>query len=100
MSVRARRQQRSIVVRAILLFTLTAAIAGAIAVSGLGVIAFFLTPFVAFLWIAVEVLRHGVPGEAVLRTAHGQFLGPGGLDDPFATEDLDEGERRPVGRGN
>jgi hypothetical protein len=85
--------------RAILLFLLIVTLGGAFATPGLGPISFFFAPFVAALWIALEVARHGRPGAAVLQARHGQFLGPGGPDDPFVGEDVDEGEpsRVPVG---
>jgi hypothetical protein len=79
--------------RAILILFLMGALVGVIPLPGLGAISFFFAPFVAALWMAVEVARHGRPGEAVLQPRHGQFLGPGGPDDPFAGEGVDEGER-------
>jgi hypothetical protein len=85
--------------RAILLFLLIVTLAGVIATPGLGPISFFFAPFVGALWIALEVARHGRPGAAVLQARHGQFLGPGGADDPFVGEDVDEDERSRVPAG-
>jgi hypothetical protein len=66
---------------------------------GLGVIFFFFAPFMAALWIALEVARYGRPGEAVLHASYGQLLGPGGPDDPFADEDVDVDEPRVLAGG-
>jgi hypothetical protein len=85
--------------RAILLFLLMVTLVGVIATPGLGTISFFFAPFVAALWIALEVARHGRPGAAVLLARHGQFLGPGGPDDPFVGENVDEDERSRVPGG-
>lgn len=84
--------------RAILLFLLMVTLVGVIATPGLGPISFFFAPFVAALWIALEVATHGRPGAAVLQARHG-FFGPGGLDDPFVSEDVDEDERSRVSAG-
>jgi hypothetical protein len=85
--------------RAILLFLLMVTLVGLIATPGLGPISFFFAPFVAAAWIALEIARYGRPGAAVLHPRHGQFLGPGGPDDPFVGEDLDEDERSRVPAG-
>ena len=72
--------------RAILLLVMMVTLVVVIPLPGLGAISFFFAPFVAALWIAFELARHGRPGETVLHARHGQFLGPGGPDDPFADE--------------
>ena len=85
--------------KVILLLVLMVTLLGVIPIPGLGVIFFFFAPFMAALWIALEVARHGRPGEAVLHASYGQLLGPGGPDDPFADEDVDVDEPRVLAGG-
>ena len=77
--------------RAILLFLLMVTLVGVIATPGLGPISFFFAPFVAALWIALEVATHWPPAAAVLQARHG-FFGHGGIDDQFVSEEVNEDE--------
>ena len=68
-------------------------VVGLIATPGLGPIGLVLAPLigVAAVWsIGAVAVTQGRPSDVVLRTRHGQFLGPGGPDDPFADEEVDE----------
>jgi hypothetical protein len=70
---------------------------GLVATPGLGAIGLVLLPFigVAFVWsIGAAAVTHGRPADVVVRTRPGQFLGPGGPDDPFADEHVRGGSGR------
>jgi hypothetical protein len=85
-------------VRTIVYFFLAAIVLGTIPVPGLGAFALVLAPLVGLglIWrFALTVETHGHPGEVVRHTKHGQFLGPGGPDDPFAAHDGDVYEYPP-----
>jgi hypothetical protein len=80
-------------VRTIVFFFLAAIVLGTIAVPGLGAFALVLAPLIGLglIWrFALTVETHGHVGEAVVRTKHRHFLGPGGPDDPFAAYGVDE----------
>jgi hypothetical protein len=83
-------------VRTILFSFFVVILVGVVATPGLGAFALLLVPLAGLgvaWWIGLSAATHGHRTEAVVRTRHRQFLGPGGPDDPFAGEDLDEGER-------
>jgi hypothetical protein len=70
---------------------------GLIATPGLGAIGLVLAPLigVAVVWsIGAVAVTQGRPSDLVVRTRHRQFLGPGGPDDPFADEEVDERSTR------
>jgi hypothetical protein len=62
---------------------------GLIATPGLGALGLVVVPLVAVAvvwWIGAAAVTKGRPTDLVVRTKHGQLLGPGGPDDPFADE--------------
>jgi hypothetical protein len=70
---------------------------GIIATPGLGAIGLVLAPSIGAAvvwWTGAAAVTHGRPSDVVVRTRHRQFLGPGGPDDPFADEHVDEGSPR------
>ena len=84
-------------VRAIVYFFIAVVALGTIATPGLGAFALVLVPLLGLglVWrIALTVATHGRTSEAVLHTRKSRLLGPGGPDDPFAADLLDEVEPR------
>lgn len=82
-------------VRTVVYFFLAIVLLGVIATPGLGAFALVLIPLagLGFVWrIALAVETRGRPTEAVVRTKRCHLLGPGGPDDSFATDGLDEDE--------
>jgi hypothetical protein len=78
--------------RAVLYSWLAVVVAGVLAAPGLGALALVVAPLIAVgvAWrIGVAAVTHGRFTEAIVRTRHRQFLGPGGPDDSFAREELD-----------
>jgi len=70
---------------------------GLVATPGLGAIGLVLAPLIGVAvvwWIGAAAVTRGRPSDVVVRTRHRQFLGPGGPDDPFADEFVDEGSPR------
>jgi hypothetical protein len=66
-------------------------ILGTIATPGLGALALVIAPLLGLglLWrIALTVLTHGRPIDAVMHTRPSHLLGPGGPDDSFAASSL------------
>jgi hypothetical protein len=81
----------------VVLSLLTVLFVGTIATPGLGAFGLVLAPLigVAVVWsIGAAAVTHGRPSDVVVRTRHRQFLGPGGPDDPFADEHVDDGSPR------
>jgi hypothetical protein len=67
---------------------------GLIAAPGLGAFGLVVVPLVAVAivwWIGAAAVTGGRPSDLVVRTRHGQLLGPGGPDDPFAKDQRGEG---------
>ena len=68
---------------------------GVIATPGLAGVALLIVPCAALFAAWWIVLGAAIPrrrAEAVVRIRHREFLGPGGPDDPFASNDRDHGE--------
>jgi hypothetical protein len=84
-------------VTTVLLFLFTVLVVGVIATPGLGAFGLMVAPLVGVgvvWWIGLAATTHGHPSDAVVRTKHREFLGPGGPDDPFAGEEVDERSTR------
>jgi hypothetical protein len=67
-----------------------------VATPGLGGAALLVVPvavLVVVWWIALGAATHGHRSEALVRIRHRQFLGPGGPDDPFAGEPVNDRDR-------
>jgi len=80
-------------VRTIVYFLLATIVLGVIAVPGLAAVGLVLVPFAGawLIWrIALTVLTHGHPSEAVVQVQRSHLLGPGGPDDSLAAFDEDE----------
>jgi hypothetical protein len=74
--------------RTLSLLLLAGAAIGVVATPGLAAAILLLIPLavLAFAWwIAIGVVTHGRPAEAVVRVRHRELLGPGGPDDPPIT---------------
>ena len=85
-------------VRTIVYFLLASIVIGTIAAPGLAAFALVAVPLagVGLIWrIALTVVTHGHPSEAVVHTKRSHLLGPGGPDDLFAASSLDEDEYPP-----
>ena len=83
----------------IVYFLLASIVLGTIAAPGLAALALAVVPLagVALIWrIALTVVTHGHPSEAVVHTRPGHLLGPGGPDDSFAPSAL-VGDEYPTG---
>jgi hypothetical protein len=78
-------------VRAIVYLFIAFVVLGTIATPGLGAFALVVVPLLGlgFLWrVALTVLTHGRPSDAVVHTGQSHLLGPGGPDDSFAGSPL------------
>jgi hypothetical protein len=74
-------------VRTLVILLLSVIVLGTLATpgfAGAGVLMLLFLLALPVWWIGLAVTEHGQPGEAVARTRHQRFLGPGGPDDPFA----------------
>jgi hypothetical protein len=82
-------------VRTVVYFFLFSIVLGTVLTPGLAFLAILLVPVFGFVlvWRALLTLvTHGHPSEAVVHTKRCHLLGPGGPDDPFASDRLDEDE--------
>ena len=82
-------------VRTIVYFLLAPVVLGTVLTPGLGLLALMLVPVFGFVlvWrVLLAIVTRGRPSEVVLNTKHCHLLGPGGPDDPFASDLLDEDE--------
>src|SRR3954447_24216785 len=82
-------------VRTIVYLLLAFVALGTIATPGLGAFALVVALLwgLAFVWrMALTVVTHGRPIDAVLHTRQSHLLGPGGPDDSFAASRLDQVE--------
>ena len=82
-------------VRTIVYFLIAFIVLGTVAVPGLAAFALVLAPLAAlgFIWrIALSVTTHGHPSEAIVHARRSHLLGPGGPDDSFLDDGLDEDE--------
>jgi hypothetical protein len=73
--------------RTLVILLLSVIVLGTLATPGFAGAGLLLLLFLLALpvwWVGLTVSEHGQPGEAVARTRHHRFLGPGGPDDPFA----------------
>ena len=80
-------------IRTIVYFLLASVVLGTILTPGLGLLALPLVPFFGFVlvWrVLLAIFTHGDSSEAVTRTKRCHLLGPGGPDDSFASDLLDE----------
>jgi hypothetical protein len=78
----------------VMIFLLAVLCIGLIAAPGLGALGLVVVPLVAVAvvrWIGAAAVTKERPSDLVVRTKHGQLLGPGGPDDPFANEQRSEG---------
>lgn len=79
--------------RTLVVFLLTLITIGSLATPGLAPLGLLLLLFLfgaAVWWMGLAVTTRGRPATAVARTKRHQFLGPGGLDDPFADAPYDD----------
>ena len=84
-----KRKEASEMVRALSLILLGVTAVGVVATPGLAAAALLIVPFavlVAVWWIALGAATPGGRREAVVRVRQGEFLGPGGQDDPFSSD--------------
>jgi hypothetical protein len=87
-------QKKGQMITTLMISLLAVLCVGLIAAPGLGAFGLVVVPLVGVAvvwWIAAAAVTKGRPSDLVVRTKHGQLLGPGGPDDPFVNEHRDEG---------
>jgi hypothetical protein len=80
-------------VRTVVYFFLACIVLGVVALPGLAAFGLVLVPFAVggFIWrIALTVITHDRPSQAVVHVRRSHLLGPGGPDDSFAALAEDE----------
>lgn len=83
-------------IRTIVYSFLAIVVFGVIAAPGLAAFALVIVPFVglAVAWrVALAVVTRGRSSEVLVRARRSQLLGPGGPDDSFVADDVDEDAR-------